>query len=451
MISRKSHFDYMPMRLHSSGEAYSSAFSQILTSTLAILRHLSFTGRNDGPIEEYISFVCQILSCFPKLHRVKLDISAQISFSPRVLQLVRDRIELAEVSIPKLTLNPHNGEQDWLVMQPLASVLREKVRVLTAEYWVWSEHWQNEFSSWRLVEDWGLSVHKLIVRTDQRAQINLSQWWSQITWRGLQEIITDQPFLHGSDETPGSFREFLTRHPTLLSIDTLLRLGSDDQRWHSESFNLAPVLRACSQSGFHPQFAKFGRSTGVTPFEFQCKNLVIIPPTDLTAQRSLELLSKSCPNMQFLALNFHRCPVNMIQIRDYAVSTVEYCQGYHQTDCILQCSSLRRLFQDVVFHNSLIEVCISWYTADVDVDESDDLPPWQSSVTAFGVAMSEISLEIAKASPSITLIHHFIFSKGLFVPTASWPFAANKSQDGAIHLRQESRHEGQTREWMRLV
>ena len=399
----------------------------------------------------YISFVCQILSCFPKLHKVKLDISAQISLSPRVLQLVRDRIELVEVSIPKLTLNPQKGEQDWLVIQPLASVLREKVHVLTAEYWIWSDDWQNEFSSWRLVEDWGLSVHKLIVRTDQQAQIDLSRWWSQITWRGLQELITDQPFLYGGEETPGSFREFLRRHPTLLSMDILLPHGSDDQRWQSENFTLAPAYRACSQSGFHPQFAKLERSTGVTPFEFQCKNLVIIPPTDPTAQRSLELLSKSCSDMQFLALNFHRCPVNMIQLRDYAVSTVEYCQGYHQTDYILQSSSLCRLFQDVVFHDSIIEVCIAWYTADVDVDEDVDLPPWQSSVTAFGAAMSEISLEIAKASPSIVLIHHFIFSKGLFVPTASWPFAVNKSQDGAIHLRQESRHEGQTREWMRLV
>ena len=271
-------------------------------------------GAEDETERRMADFASYVLDSLPSLHTVVLTASGLTAFDDLLLHSIHTHKTLCRVILPKL-----DSELVQLPIQILSPNMNGKMVIDIASFHGNGEE-HDQSAKWEDVLALGVHVNTLLVMGPYDGG---STGWSEISFTGLKCLGTQQAFPSESlgADFPGSFADFVKRHPDLTRIKFTSRWtqvpGGTKHMWLSSPL-IAPFSRAFNGSSWllrRVTFIRVHENQG-----FQCEDVYLSLAEDREAEDVLAPLHQSCTELQTLFVEIRRNDVGLDGFMDFAVS-----------------------------------------------------------------------------------------------------------------------------------
>lgn len=395
--------------------------------TLSIPSHIK--NRSGLRSKAAIPCVCAILTLLPNLELLKLHANTTISLHPDVLFSVQSHHNLSKTYLYDIDLNLTPGYPTTLPLLQRRQMDGKVVIISTATFHADSTL-PEERRKLRYLSDIGCRFNKLDIRQPELSNDGSSNW-SIATFEGLAEVLTSHPFIPGGVGVPGSFDNFVQRHPGLFHVKIWVHnpISATISRWLAFP-PLIPVFRAAGEFGVRIMAARLSRlSADHYP---ELKGVYITFSSDVATRSRISLFGQAYPRLESIFISPDAHPVVKDWLLVDAVSPPRLAHWIIKTNNILspQSAIVRRIFQPGSFDN-LVDVNIAWFI--IDQQES----PIDALVVDPESRIRGLCFEMAEILPSLERAYHKVCIEGSKEPPYFFRFDIARSRHGvSLHSRE---------------
>ena len=261
-------------------------------------------------------FASYVLDSLPSLDTVELNASGLTAFDDLFLHSIITHKTLRQVIIQEL-----DTELETLPRQILSPSVDGKMVIDIASFHGnGKEH--DQLAKWERVLALGVHVNTLMVIGFHDGG---STGWSEISFTGLECLETQQAFPSESlgQDFPGSFTDFVKRHPNLTRVRfTFLGeevLAGTKPTWLSSPL-IGPFFRAFDGSSWtlrRVTFIRVHENQG-----YQCEEVYLSLTQDMEAEDVLSALHQSCNELQTLFVEIWCDDLDPGGLMNFAVSVL---------------------------------------------------------------------------------------------------------------------------------